>query len=167
MGVENPVHRDTCPDATLATPLATAEVYVGVPCPICGCDKISGGVSLHWGGCLAINTEVQVSSNGEKFRITDSTPTLTINLLPGTEEYAADVKAFVDLMVWKLYKNIKKGHWRDVDLDKALKLLHGEVKELVEAIPSTNIAWIMEESADTANMALIIASTAMRKAAVK
>jgi len=102
--------------------------------------------------------------NIPKRLFSDTFPVLTIPLLPGTEEYAADIKSFVDFMVWKLHKNRKKGYWGDADIEQCLEHLDEEIKELKEAVASGSTAWIIEESCDSANMALIIASAMMRKA---
>ena len=91
-------------------------------------------------------------------------PTVTVTLLPGTEEYAADIKSFFDFMVHKLYKHRQKGYWGDVDVKNYLGLLENEIGELKEAIESGSVAWVIEESADVANEALIIASAMMRNA---
>lgn len=141
------------------------------PCSVCGCDM---GVQkpAHHPNCTH-HTSVVGFRPAEGILSSQAPdaaaplPTFTVALLPGTEAYAADIKSFVDLMVWKLFKNRKKGYWGDADIEKYMQLLDGEYKELIEAIPSCNTAWIMEESADVANMALIIASTTMRKATVK
>lgn len=87
-----------------------------------------------------------------------------VPLLPGTEDYAADLKSFFDLMVWKLHKHRSKGYWGDVDVEKYFDHLKEEVQELRVALDSGSVAWTLEESADTANMAMIIASAFMRKA---
>ena len=91
-------------------------------------------------------------------------PSVSVPLLPGTEDYAADLKSFFDLMVWKLHKHRSKGYWGNVDVEGYFSKLQGEVEELRVALDSGSVAWSLEEAADTANMAMIIASAFMRKA---
>jgi len=91
-------------------------------------------------------------------------PTISVSLLPGTEEYQQDLLVFFDWMIHKLHKHRSKGHWENASPEQYMVLLDGERNELQEALESNNTAWILEESADVANMALILASSAIRRA---
>lgn len=88
---------------------------------------------------------------------------LTISLPPEVEQYEHDIRRFVDAMVYKLKVHSAKGRWEDLSLQDSLPLLLGEVEELREAIEGGNMVEILLEAADTANFALIIASTSVER----
>lgn len=87
---------------------------------------------------------------------------IEIELLPGTEEHSEAIRAFVDTMIHKLYKNRHKGRW-EYTIEDAQQKLHAEVSELGEAMKSNNLAWIMEEAADVGNFALIVSNIRLRQ----
>lgn len=122
-------------------------------CPMCGAKE----GELHKYECgLAYPT----SSDKPK---PSSTITITLPAeMAGTE---AEVKSFIDAMIYKLAKNAHKGKWETTDLKKARQLLNGEIEELDDAIESkSNTVEILLEAADVANFALILATVAIRDA---
>jgi NTP pyrophosphatase (non-canonical NTP hydrolase) len=88
---------------------------------------------------------------------------IIVEMPPGIEQYNADVTQFVHEMLMKLHYHRHKGHWKDIDIFKALNLLHGEVNELEEAIRNNDYAEVHKEAADVANYALILSSVLRRK----
>jgi len=74
------------------------------------------------------------------------------------EQYAQDVKRFVDAMMYKLRVNSHKGRWELVDVNIALTGLKKEVNELQEAATMGNMVEVLLECADVANYAMILAS---------
>jgi NTP pyrophosphatase (non-canonical NTP hydrolase) len=91
---------------------------------------------------------------------------LSITLFPGCDQYAADLKLFFDAMMFKLYKNRHKGHWNNkYSLDSAYRALEVELRELHDSLRTDNLFHLIEECADVANFALILASVAMRQVA--
>jgi hypothetical protein len=79
-------------------------------------------------------------------------------------QYGADIRRFVDAMVFKLEKNVKKGKWEDLPIEQAFDLLKAEVAELqAEVHGDRNMVRTMLEAADVANFALIVASIVMER----
>lgn len=66
-------------------------------------------------------------------------------------------------MVYKLKVHHRKGRWEGKTMAEYLPLLDGERDELAEAVQGGNLIEILTEAADTANMALIIASIATER----
>lgn len=78
----------------------------------------------------------------------------------------ADIKRFVDAMIYKLRRNARKGRWQDVPLDRAFSELSSEVSELRAAIDNGSTSEILFEAADIANEAMIVAAIGLEKAGV-
>lgn len=78
------------------------------------------------------------------------------------EAVRPDLQRFFDAMVYKLRRNAHKGNWEDLPLDRAYKLMEGEMGELVNAVAEGNTSEIVFEAADVANFALMIANIALR-----
>lgn len=88
---------------------------------------------------------------------------VTIHLPDEVEEYADDIRRFVDAMVYKLKVHSSKGHWDNYTINQALDKLDGEVAELREAVDGGNMVEMVLEAADVANYAMIASSIAMIK----
>lgn len=86
---------------------------------------------------------------------------LIVQLPPEVEQYAPDIRRFVEAMVYKLGVHSGKGKWENQTVESRIPKLEGEVKELVEAIGRGNMVEVLLEAADVANYALIIAAKAM------
>lgn len=71
---------------------------------------------------------------------------------------------FVDAMRVKLAANFHKGRWEDITIEKGLELLNREATELKEAIAGGNMVEVLMESADVANVAMIVYNVAMSRA---
>lgn len=92
---------------------------------------------------------------------------ISIHIPENCEQYAADIKRFVDAMVFKLRKNAHKGRWEDLGTEDAMSLLEGEVGELYQALRGTPNAFdVIFEAADVANFALMVSSIVTEKARV-
>jgi NTP pyrophosphatase (non-canonical NTP hydrolase) len=63
---------------------------------------------------------------------------LTFELTSEMDQYADDIKAFVELMVFKLHKNIHKGRWENMTAVQAYFLLQEECTELEQALRSND-----------------------------
>lgn len=79
----------------------------------------------------------------------------------------ADIKRFIDAMIYKLRRNAHKGRWEDLALDKAFGDLKSEVEELEAAMGPGSTTEILFEAADVANEALIIAAIGLERAGVR
>lgn len=88
---------------------------------------------------------------------------LSFKLPPEVAQYEHDIRRFVDAMIYKLKVHHRKGRWEGKTVAEYLPLLHGEVKELEEAIEGGNLLEILTEGGDVANMAMIIASIATER----
>lgn len=88
---------------------------------------------------------------------------LVIPVPPEVEPYIDDIRRFVHAMVFKLKVHHRKGRWDGKTMAEYLPLLLGEVKELEEAMLSGNLIEILTESADVANMGMIISSIATER----
>lgn len=88
-------------------------------------------------------------------------PNLSIRLPDEAQDYAADIRRFVDAMVFKLGRNSHKGHWEESRIDDVLRMAMSEIAELREAIKRGNMIEVILEAADVANFALIAASLAI------
>lgn len=85
-------------------------------------------------------------------------------LLPDeVEQYAPDIRRFLDAMVYKLKVHHKKGRWESMSIEDAQAKLAGEIEELDDAIAGGNLIEILTEAADVANYAMIIASIATER----
>lgn len=82
------------------------------------------------------------------------------------EELRPDLQRFFDAMVYKLRRNKNKGRWEDLDLDKTLSLLRGELTELEEAVLERSSMEILMEAADVGNFAMIAANIALERIGV-
>lgn len=89
--------------------------------------------------------------------------TLTIQLPDTVEQYEHDIRRFIDAMVYKLDVHSSKGRWSDLDINKAISLMKGEIVELEEAAQIGNLIQILLESADVANFAMIAAAIAIER----
>ena len=69
----------------------------------------------------------------------------------------AAVARFSESMCYKLFKNLDKNGWKHMSLFHLLKLLKEEVAELEYAIKNEPAAAIINEAADVANYAMMIA----------
>jgi len=69
----------------------------------------------------------------------------------------------VHAMIYKLKVHHKKGRWEGKAMVEYLPLLEAEFVELHEAVADGNLMEIMNEAADVANMAMIIASIATER----
>lgn len=74
-----------------------------------------------------------------------------------------DLQRFFDAMIYKLRRNKTKGRWEDLDLDKTLSLLRGEITELEEAVAEGSSMEILMEAADAGNFAMIAANIALER----
>jgi hypothetical protein len=88
---------------------------------------------------------------------------LNVVVPEGTEQYANDIRRFVDAMLYKMAMHRNKGRWQDASLPGVMSALEGEVKELYEAIANGNTVEVMLEAADVANYAMIVASIIIDK----
>ena len=90
---------------------------------------------------------------------------ITIHIPENCELYAADIKRFVDAMVYKLRKNANKGRWEDLGVSDAFKYLCVEVDELYAELKrsSPNAIDTIFEAADVANFAMILSSIVLEK----
>lgn len=88
---------------------------------------------------------------------------LTINIPEGCEQYADDIRRFVDAMVYKLDVHKNKGRWENLTVAQSIDLLRKEVIELDSAIIGGNMIEIILEAADVANFALICSSVAIAR----
>lgn len=88
---------------------------------------------------------------------------LDIPIPPEVEPYADDIRRFVHAMVYKLKVHSGKGRWEELGIDKAVRLLAGEVMELDEAVKDGNLIEVLTEAADCANFAMIVASIATER----
>lgn len=86
---------------------------------------------------------------------------LVITIPPEVEQYAPEIRRFVEAMVYKLGVHSGKGKWENQSIESRVPKLEGEVKELVEAIGRGNMVEVLLEAADVANYALIIAAKVM------
>lgn len=86
---------------------------------------------------------------------------LDIPIPPEVEQYAPEIRRFVEAMVYKLGVHAKKGKWENQTIESRLPKLEGEVTELKEAIQRGNMVEVLLEAADVANYALIISAKAM------
>lgn len=87
-------------------------------------------------------------------------------------DYKKYVDAFGKRMLAKLEKNRHKGEWEGLSFERAFELMQQEIKELEDEvnfiveydgdIDITNITDVVNEAADVANFALMIASVALR-----
>lgn len=92
-------------------------------------------------------------------RLKEKQPLQIITMIPPEcEQYAHDIRRFMDAMLYKLKKHSGKGRWHDMAVEKAMELLRGEVLELDEAIRDGNRIEIELEAADVANYAMIVAA---------
>lgn len=83
---------------------------------------------------------------------------ITIELADEMDQYHDDIKQFINLMVYKLQKNVHKGRWEHIDIWDAFWMMQTESGELMRAIRERNIDEIYLEAADVANFAMILAS---------
>ena len=83
---------------------------------------------------------------------------ITIELDDDMDIYHDDIKQFINLMVFKLQKNVHKGRWENIDIWDAFWMMQTESGELMKAIRERNIDEIYMEAADVANFAMILAS---------
>ena len=84
--------------------------------------------------------------------------TITIVLPEEIAEYAGELTSFYQAMVDKLYENRHKGMWDNIDLGDAMRLLSGEIDELLDALKENNPDKSHDEATDVANFALIVGS---------
>jgi len=89
---------------------------------------------------------------------------MNIYIPPELEGQQAEIKRFVDAMIYKLAKNSAKGKWESIRLSEARKRLSDEIVELDEAIANGNVVEILLECSDCANFALILSDVAARDA---
>lgn len=79
-------------------------------------------------------------------------------------EVPESVRWFAQQMEKKLQKNDHKGGWEDLSLDILLDMLKIEVMELEASIKEWQVSRdIIEESADVANFAMMIADIARKE----
>jgi NTP pyrophosphatase (non-canonical NTP hydrolase) len=83
---------------------------------------------------------------------------ITIELTDDMDVYYDDIKQFVNLMIFKLHKNVHKGRWENIDIWDAFWMMQTESGELMKAIRERNIDEMYMEAADVANFAMILAS---------
>lgn len=83
---------------------------------------------------------------------------LRIPLPAEMEPYRHDLEYFVATMVRKLHENSHKGKWENIGIGDAMRLLDGELNELMDALSSGEETNIWEEAADVSNFCLIISS---------
>lgn len=128
-------------------------------------DTIINGVVARTAGQ---ERRIHESSKGaaEKAAPTPDTPSFNfvVSLHGDMAKYGPDIRRFVEAMIYKLEKNVTKGKWEDLAIERAFKLLEGEVDELrAEVHGDRNMVRTMLEAADVANFALIVASIAMER----
>lgn len=83
---------------------------------------------------------------------------LLVHIPPELEGYKPELQRFFDAMVFKLRRNAHKGKWEEVPMDLAVHRLNNEIDELHIAIDQGSTMEILMESADVANMCLIVAN---------
>lgn len=86
---------------------------------------------------------------------------LTIRIPPELKGYEPEMAKFLDAMVFKLRRNAHKGKWETVPMALALERLDDEMGELRSAVVNGSTMEILMESADVANMALIVANISL------
>ena len=88
-----------------------------------------------------------------------------VSLSGDMAKYGPDIRRFVEAMIFKLEKNVAKGKWEDLPIERAFKLLTDEVAELDDEINrgDRNMVRTMLEAADVANFALIVAAIVMER----
>lgn len=91
----------------------------------------------------------------------DAWTDLRIRVPPELSRYGPDLQRFFDAMIYKLRRNAHKGKWETVPMEKAIEMWKGECGELLKAVVGGSTSEILMESADVANMALIIANIAI------
>jgi NTP pyrophosphatase (non-canonical NTP hydrolase) len=93
----------------------------------------------------------------------DAPLNIVVALPPEVEQYADDIRRFLDAMVYKLGLNAHKGRWENISAERAMELLKDEVEELTEALRRGNLIETTLESADVANFALMISAIAIER----
>ncbi len=83
-----------------------------------------------------------------------------MNAAGDAQMWRAEVVWFADAMERKLRENDHKRHWRDMPLQYLSMRLTQERKELYAAIASGDAAKVLDESADVANFAMMVADVA-------
>lgn len=96
-----------------------------------------------------------------KDKLDEYTKKLVVSIPPEVEQYAPEIRRFVEAMVYKLGVHSKKGKWENYSIADAIEKLEGEVAELKEATTRGNMVEELLEAADVANYALIISAKAM------
>lgn len=96
-----------------------------------------------------------------KDKLGEPTKKLVVSIPPEVEQYAPEIRRFVEAMVYKLGVHADKGKWENQTIESRLPKLQDEVAELREAIERGNMVEVMLEAADVANYALIISAKAM------
>lgn len=113
---------------------------------------------------LAQGKNGEMNKSPHEVKNTDPTGTIIVFHLPlELEQYEHDFRRFIDAMIYKLGKNVHKGRWEGMPIDKAMKLLEAEVAELHGAIASDNMIEKLLEAADVANFAMIVAAIAVER----
>jgi hypothetical protein len=72
-------------------------------------------------------------------------------------------RRFVEACVYKLRKNAHKRSYDEADLPELFALMRGEIDELERAVAEGNSVETLLESSDVANMAMLIATVAMKR----
>lgn len=88
--------------------------------------------------------------------------TISFELTGEMEQYSKDIEDFVGLMIHKLHKNVHKGRWENLDMNRAIKRLEEEVIELRTAARGNYPHEVPLEAADVANFAMMIVSIMKR-----
>lgn len=86
---------------------------------------------------------------------------LTIRIPPELRDYEPDIRRMFDAMIYKLRVNAHKGKWVHGRTNEYMAHLREEVTELSNAVEQKNTVEIVLESADVANMALILCAMAI------
>lgn len=83
-----------------------------------------------------------------------------------TYRWRPEVVVFADAMERKLRANDWKGHWRSCRMQYLSMRLTQERKELYAAIASGDAAKVLDEAADIANFAMMVADVAAGPAGI-
>lgn len=122
----------------------------------------------HHSRCIfqgAIGSKGEHAKSVDPRSVMPASPASYIQLAipPEVAPYTHEIRRFVEAMIYKLAKHSNKGKWEGKDASSQIPLLHGEIKELVEAMDRGNMVEILLEAADVANYALIISAIVMER----
>jgi NTP pyrophosphatase (non-canonical NTP hydrolase) len=83
-----------------------------------------------------------------------------VSIRPEVAEFAIDMEL-------KLMRNDAKGDWRGMDVGQLLDLLEAELDELADAVMNGTDDDVIDEAADVANFAMMIADVCRKRTEVR